>query len=82
MLEKRAYNAWDLGLGLRARSRQEPQPSQDTQERQPWVVGRQEEGEEVCMDLGWPKSPAPLSWRCRRLGFDPWVEKILWKRAW
>ena len=70
-----------LGLGLQARSRQEPQLSQDTQEWHPQVAGRQEEGE-VCMELGWPQNPAPLSWRCRRLKFDPWVGKIPWKRAW
>ena len=23
-----------------------------------------------------------LSWRHKRLGFDPWVRKIPWRRAW
>ena len=28
------------------------------------------------------KNPPANAGRCKRCGFDPWVEKIPWKRAW
>jgi len=28
------------------------------------------------------KEPASQCWRQKRCGFDPWVAKILWRRAW
>ena len=28
------------------------------------------------------KNPPAKQWSCKRHGFDPWVEKILWRRAW
>ena len=39
------------------------------------------------MYLGFPggatgKEPSCQCWRCRRHGFDPWVGKIPWRRAW
>ena len=37
--------------------------------------------------LGFPggasgKEPVCQCWRLKRLGFDPWVRKILWRREW
>ena len=28
------------------------------------------------------KEPVCQCWRCKRLGFNPWVRRIPWKRAW
>ena len=38
-------------------------------------------------NMGFPggvsgKEPACQSRRCKRAGFDPWVRKIPWRRAW
>ena len=34
------------------------------------------------LSLPWCLSGKKSAFQCRRLGFDPWVRKILWRRKW